>query len=275
MIREMCSELWRYRHLLYALTWRDVRVRYAQSILGIAWAMFIPLAMMAVFTIIFTLFMPIPREKTGGLPYAIFAYVGLLPWTFFSSATKVAANSLVANRNLVTKVYFPREVFPLSSVLASLVDFAVGAVVLAGLLVVFRTGVHPTAFLLPLVILVEVLFCSGVGFFLSMGNLFYRDVRMMYEVIVMLWMFGTNVIYPLETTNRTLTTLMNLNPMTPIISAYRSLLFHGTHLPDGRLVSVPPLDLGAFGYATAVSMVLFAAGWIVFHRSEFVFAERI
>jgi lipopolysaccharide transport system permease protein len=265
-MREMLSELWRYRHLLYSLTWRDIRVRYAQSILGVAWAMFIPLAMMAVFTFIFTYFMPIHTAKTGGLPYAIFAYSGLLPWSLFSSSTKVAANSLVANRNLVTKIYFPREVFPLSSVLAALVDFAIGAAVLAGLLVIFGTRVQATALLLPFILVVQVLFCAGVGFFLAMGNLFYRDVRMLYEVVVMLWMFGTNVIYPLETANPTVQTLMTLNPMTPIISAYRWALF-----------GVTPAGFGpaAFGYAAAVSIVVFAAGWAVFHRSEFVFAERI
>ena len=143
-----------------------------------------------------------------------------------------------------------------------------GAAVLAGLMVIFGAAgrpipLHATALLLPVVVLVEILFCAGVSFFLSMGNLFYRDVRMVYEVIVMLWMFGTNVIYPLETGNPAIDRLINLNPMTPIISAYRSLAFQGK------------LELGPFAYAAGVAVVLFAAGWLVFHRAEFVFAERI
>ena len=263
MVREMFGELVRYRHLLWSLAWRDIRVRYKQSFLGIAWAMFIPLAMMGVFTIIFTYVIPIPIERTMGLPYPVFAYMGLLPWTLFAASTKVATNSLVANRNLVTKIYFPREVFPLSSILAALVDFAVGALVLAGLMLLFWTGVKPTAVFIPLVVFVQLLFCAGVGFFLSMGNLFYRDVRMIYEVVVMLWMFGTNVVYPLETSNPTVSLLIRLNPMTGIIKAYRSLLVQGT------------LDVGAFGYAAAVAVVLCLTGWLIFHRAEFVFAERI
>jgi len=262
-MREMVAELVHYRQLLWSLAWRDIRVRYKQSLLGIAWAMFIPLAMMGVFTVINTVVFKIPRERTMGLPYPVFAYMGLLPWTFFARASKVATNSLVANRNLVTKIYFPREVFPLSAIVASLVDFGVGAFVLAGLMIVFGTPVHATLLLLPMVVLVEVLFCAGISFFLSMGNLFYRDVRMVYEVIVMLWMFATNVIYPLETGKPTVDLLIKLNPMTPIISAYRSLAFAGT------------LDVGAFGYAAAVAVLLCITGWVAFHKAEFIFAERI
>ena len=257
-------ELLRYRSLLWTLAWRDVRVRYKQSVLGIAWAMFVPLAMMLVFTFIFTRVVPVKTD----VPYAIFAYCGLLPWQFFSSATTTAANSLIANRALVTKIYFPSEVFPLSSIIASFVDFMVGSLVLVGLMVYFSfTGssitVSWTVFFVIIIIFVQILFTAGVSFFLAMGNLFFRDVRYIYSVMITLWMFASSVVYPMKVSDPRLQKILNLNPMTPILDAYRDVLLRGK-LPD----------INTLGYAFIISIVIFLLGWIIFYKMQCKFAEK-
>ena len=253
------------RHLLWNLAWRDIKVRYKQSFLGIGWAMFVPLSMMLLFTFVFTRVVPV----TTDVPYAIFAYCGLLPWTFFSASTTDAANSLVANRTLVTKIYTPAEVYPLASIGAAFVDFLVGAVVLAGLMVYFSLSgasitVSWTAVLVIPILLVQILFTAGVGFLLATGNLFFRDVRYLYNVLVMLWMFASSVIYPMKVEDPGLQAILNLNPMTPILDAYRDVLLRG---------SVP--DWGAFGYAAAVSVATLWLGWVVLYKMQHRFAERV
>lgn len=258
------KELLSYRTLLWTLAWRDIRVRYKQSVLGIAWAMFIPLSMMLVFTFIFTRVVPLKTD----IPYALFAYCGLLPWQFFSASTTGAANSLVANRSLVTKIYFPAEVFPLSCILASFVDFLVGSIVLVGLIIFYAlTGysiaVSWTAFLIVPVLMVQIIFTCGMGFFLAMSNLFFRDVRYVYSVVVMLWMFASSVIYPMKTSDPKIQFILNLNPMTPILDAYRDVLLRG-NLPDWS----------ALGYSTSVAITLFLIGWTVFYKLQYKFAEK-
>ena len=259
------KELLSYRTLLWTLAWRDIRVRYRQSVLGIAWAMFIPLSMMLVFTFIFTRVVPLKTD----MPYAIFAYCGLLPWQFFSASTTGAANSLVANRSLVTKIYFPAEVFPLSCIVASFVDFLVGSIVLIGLIIFYAlTGysitVGPTVFLVGLILMVQIIFTGGISFFLSMGNLFFRDVRYVYSVVVMLWMFASSVIYPMKTSNPNTQFILNLNPMTPILDAYRDVLLRGK-LPDW----------GALGYSAFVAVTVFLVGWAIFFKMQYKFAEKV
>jgi len=258
-------ELLSYRTLLWTLAWRDIRVRYRQSVLGIAWAMFIPLSMMLVFTFIFTRVVPLKTD----MPYAIFAYCGLLPWQFFSASTTGAANSLVANRSLVTKIYFPAEVFPLSCIVASFVDFLVGSIVLVGLILFYAlTGysitIGPTAFLVVLILMVQIIFTCGISFFLSMGNLFFRDVRYVYSVVVMLWMFASSVIYPMKTSNPNTQFILNLNPMTPILDAYRDVLLRGK-LPDWS----------ALGYSAFVAAAIFLIGWAIFYKMQYKFAEKV
>ncbi len=259
------KELLSYRTLLWTLAWRDIRVRYKQSLLGIAWAMFIPLTMMLVFSFIFTMVVPLKTD----IPYPIFAYCGLLPWQFFSASTTGAANSLLANRSLVTKIYFPAEVFPISCMLASFVDFLVGSVVLVGLIIFYAlTGysitLSWTAFLVVLILMVQIVFTCGVSFFLAMGNLFFRDVRYVYNVVVMLWMFASSVIYPMKTSNPKTQFILNLNPMTPILDAYRDVLLRGK-LPDW----------GTLGYSAIVATILFLVGWTVFYKMQYKFAEKV
>lgn len=262
---DRCLELLSVWELLWNLALRDIKVRYKQSVLGIAWAMFVPLSMMLVFTFIFTRVVPVKTD----MPYAIFAYCGLLPWQFFSISTNTAVNSLIANRSLVTKIYMPAEVFPLSGILASFIDFLVGSIVLVGLMVYFSLAGYQfnlswTVILVLPVLFVQIVFTCGVSFFLAMGNLFFRDVRYIYSVVIMLWMFASSVIYPMKTSDPTIQLLLNLNPMTPILNAYRDVLLRGK-LPDwGTLI-----------YSAVVAIVLFLTGWIVFYKMQYKFAEKI
>jgi ABC-type polysaccharide/polyol phosphate export permease len=220
--------------------------------------------MMLLFSFVFTRVLSVKTD----VPYPLFVYCGLLPWQFFSSATTAATNSLIANRSLVTKIYFPAEVFPLSSIMASFVDFLVGSIVLVALIIYFYfTGfsivVSWTVFLVIPVILVQIIFTAGVSFFLSMGNLFFRDVRYIYNIIITLWMFSSSVIYPMKVSNPELQRIFNLNPMTPILDAYRDVLLRGK-LPD----------INAFGYAAVISFVVFISGWVIFYKMQYKFAEK-
>jgi len=267
-------ELVRYRQLMWMLAWRDIRVRYKHSILGAAWAVVPPAAMMAIFTFVFGEVVEVERQRLTGndsLPYSLFAFSGLVPWMFFANGLTGAIGSLVANRPLVTKIYFPREVFPLSAIVSAFLDFVIASfvlIILAALLHFYPNGWHFhaswTMLLIPFVVLVQVAFMAGVGLLLSMANLFYRDVGFLFRSIIQLWMFVTCVVYQLEATAPWKRILIQLNPMTPIIRAYRDCLIHGES----------PFD-GPFAYATLVSIVSVTVGWWWFRKREFEFAENI
>ncbi len=261
-IIDMYSELWQHRTLLFALVQRDLRVRYKQSVLGIAWALLAPVAMMLIFTAITKA--GVLRVETGGIPYAVFAYCGILPWTLLSSALVSATGSLVANHNLLTKIYFPRAVFPLAAILSKLVDFVIALSVLAMLMLHYRIPLNNTLLALPLLLGAQLLFMAGVSYLLAMGNLFYRDVKYLVDTGMLLWMFLTSVLYPIRFTNPALQALLALNPMTPIIDGYRACIIHG-RWPDSA----------AMAPAILVSAVVFLAGSVCFHRKEFEFAERV
>lgn len=263
-------ELMQYRHLLWSLTWRDLRVRYKQSVLGIAWAVLIPLSMMLVFTFVFTRAIDATSILNVNIPYALFAYTGLVPWTFFSVSLGGCVNSLVANRNLVTKVYFPREVFPLSCIASSGVDFAIAMSVLVALGGYFHaTGAwtfSPSIALifLPVIIAVQVMLTIGLGMILAMANLFYRDVRQIFGVGIQLCMFVSAVVIPVPTDGSLLARIISLNPLVPIINAYRDCLVYA-RWPEA----------GPFLYAVIVSTVLLVCGWIGFQKASRRFAECI
>jgi homopolymeric O-antigen transport system permease protein len=258
--KEMVSEQVEYRDLLYQMTKRDLLLRYKQTAMGFGWAVFTPLVNTAVFSVIFTRVAPIDTV----VPYPVFAYCGLLVWNYFSSALKFSVNSLTSNTSLVTKVYFPREIFPVSAVAVSFVDFVVGATLLVALMVYYRIPVGPPIVLLPLVILVHVVFTTAVALVLARWNLFYRDVKYLFEVVIVVWMFATSVVYPVGLVGGRLGVIMQLNPMTPIVEAYRSVLLLGTWPPAGPLAAVGLL-----------SVAFLAWSWVAFHRSEFEFAENI
>jgi ABC-type polysaccharide/polyol phosphate export permease len=218
-----------------------------------------PLVNTAIFSVVFMHVAPLDV----GMPYPLFAFTGLLAWNLTASALRFATIALTTNVNLVTKVYFPREIFPVSAVAVSTVDSIVGFVVLVALMLYYRVHVTPSVMFLPIVLLVQVAFTTGVAMLLSMSNLFYRDVKYLFEVVITGWMFATSVLYPLNV-DGWIGTMARLNPMTTIIDAYRTVLFRGT-IPEA----------GSFLTVTLVSFIVLAAGWLVFHRAEFKFAETI
>ncbi len=259
-VREMLGEQLEYRELLVQMVKRDLLLRYKQTIMGFGWALLMPLVNTVVFSVIFMRVAPLDV----GMPYPIFAFTGLLTWNFFATSVRFSVGALTSNSSLVTKVYFPREIFPLSTVVVCFVDLAVASVVVFGMMVWYRVGVGPALLFLPVVVAVQFVFTLAVALVLAMANLYYRDVKYIFEVIITFWMFVTSVVYPVEMVGGRLGQLMRLNPMTPIIQAYRSVLLRN-QLPN-------PAEFLA---VTALSLVLLFAAWLLFHRAEFTFAENI
>jgi ABC-type polysaccharide/polyol phosphate export permease len=259
-VRELLREQLEYRELLLRITLRDLLLRYKQTAMGVAWALFMPLLNTAMFSVIFTRVAPLDT----GMPYPLYAYCGLVTWNWFASSTRFAITSLTSNATLVTKVYFPREALPFSAVIVGFVDLAVASTVLVAMMTYY--GVRPgwALLFLPVVLLVQLLFTAGIALLGAMGNLFYRDVKYLFEVVITVWMFGTSVVYPVDRIGGRLATVLALNPLTPIIDAYRSVLL------EDRLPAA-----ASFGGAALAALVLFAGAWILFHRAEFRFAESI
>ncbi len=257
---EMLREQHDYRELLYQMTRRDLLLRYKQTVMGFGWALFMPVVNTILFSVVFMRVAPIDV----GVPYPVFAYTGLLAWNFFASALRFSVNSLTANINLVAKVYFPREIFPFSAVIVSAVDFAVGSVLLFAMMAYYHVMPTWAILFLPVVVLVQFALTSAVALLLAMANLFYRDVKYLFEVVITVWMFATSVLYPVDRVTGWAGVILRMNPMTPIVDAYRSVLLRG---------DVPPLT--PITVTAAVAVALLASVWLVFHRSEFQFAEYI
>jgi ABC-type polysaccharide/polyol phosphate export permease len=257
---EMVREQGEYIELLRAIIRRDLSLRYRNAVLGFGWAVFAPLLQMILFTVVFTRVAPLET----GMPYPVYAYAGLLVWTMFASALRAAAHSLTANPDLVTKVYFPREVLPFSAVLVAVVDFAVASVVMALLMAHYDIAVGWSVLFFPVVVLVHVAFTAGVALLVAMAHLFYADVKYVFELVLLVWMFASSVLYPIDQVGGSLGVVVRLNPMTPIIEAYRDVLLRDT-LP----ASAPFLSVAL------VAVLTLGVGWLLFHRAEFRFAEEI
>jgi lipopolysaccharide transport system permease protein len=257
---EMVQELIDSRELLVRMTMRDLTLRYKQSIMGFGWAICMPLLNTLLFSIVFTRVAPVSTS----VPYPLFAYLGLTVWNLTASALRFSALSLTSNSSLVTKIHFPREIFPFSSVLVALADAGVASLLLVGMMAYYGIGISTALIALPLVVAVQVIFTAAVALLLAMGNLFYRDVKYIFEVVITIWMFASAVVYPIDQVGGRIGTLLRLNPMTHLIEAYRSILFHG---------QIP--DMTGFAATAAASLVLLALSWIVFHTSEYKFAENI
>ncbi len=261
------SDLWAYRELLYFLVWRDVKVRYKQTALGVLWVILQPLLMMSVFTLFFGRVAAIP---TDGVPYPLFAYAGFLPWTFFASASSASGNSMVNSSNLITKVYFPRMIVPVAAVGASLVDLAIASAVLIGLMLYY--GVAPTRSLLMLPVLTVLLLVltQGFGMLMSALNVKYRDIRLALPFVIQLWFFASPIIYPISFVTSRLShpelwrTLLSLNPMTGIVEGFRAALY-------GRTT----FDWTAIGISAAIALVLLICAAITFNRMEKSFADVV
>lgn len=268
------ATLYRYRELMWMLAWRDIRARYKHSLLGAAWAVMPPVAMMLIFAFVFGQVVQVDMQKLTGdptLPYSLFAFSGLVPWMFFANGLTGAIGSLVVNRPLVTKIYFPREVFPLSAIIGASVDFLIASVISIGLAICLHFWPNGweyqpnwTVMLIPIVVAVQMTFMAGLALLLSMANLFYRDVGFLSRPIIQLWMFVTCVVYQLEATAGWKRVIIQLNPMTPIIRAYRDCLISGRS----------PFDL-PFLNAMVVSIMVLLVGWWWFRQREFEFAENI
>ena len=259
-IREIIAEQIEFRELLFQMVARDLLLRYKQTAMGVGWALLMPLLNTAIFSVVFMRVAPVHTR----VPYPLFAYCGLLVWNLTASALRFSVTSLTANSSLVTKVYFPREIFPLSAVAVSLVDFAAAATMLVAMLAYY--GVAPTRalVLLPVVLMVQTAFTVALALVLSMANLFYRDVKYVFEVVLTVWMFASAIVYPLDGVGGWVGTLIRANPMTAIVEAYRNVLLYG----------IPP-DALSFGAAAALSFALLPTAWLVFHRCEYRFAENI
>ncbi len=253
-------ELWHYREMLYFLTWRDIKVRYKQTILGAAWAVIQPMMAMVVFTIFFG---KLAGIKTDEIPYPIFFFTGLLPWTFFSGVVTNSANSLIGNERLVTKVYFPRLLIPSASVGVGLVDMAIALVVLAGMMVYYKIGLSGEIILLPVLLFLIVLASLGVGLLLSALNVEYRDFKYVIPFLIQLWMFTTPVVYPASLVPAGYRGWYALNPMTGLIEGFRASLL-------GRAV---PWDLVWISGVICAGM--FWVGVWYFRRTENKFADLI
>lgn len=228
------GELWTYRELLYFFVWRDIKIRYKQTLIGAAWAVVQPLLAMAVFTLFFGRLAHMPSE---GLPYPVFSYCGLLPWMYFAAALQNSTNSIVDNQRLVTKVYFPRLALPIASVFASLVDLAISFVMFGVLMIYYHVQPSWTIVWFPAFLALAVLTAMGVGLWLSALNAIYRDVRYVLPFMVQFWLFASPVVYSSSIVPAKWRWLYGLNPMAGVIEGFRwSLTGHGD--PPGRMVFV-------------------------------------
>lgn len=253
-------DLWAYRELLFFLTWRDIVVRYKQTVLGVAWAVIQPFFTMVVFSIFFGRLAGVPSDDVA---YPIFTYVALLPWNYFAASLGGSANSLVGNANLIRKVYFPRLVIPIASVISGLVDFAIAFIVLLGMMVYY--GIWPTkaVFLLPLFLLLALVTALGVGMWFSALNVKFRDVRYIIPFLTQFWMFATPVVYPSSLLDEPWRTLYGLNPMVGVVEGFRWALLDTA--PPGDMLLVSGL----------VSVVVFISGIFYFRRMENTFADIV
>jgi lipopolysaccharide transport system permease protein len=254
-------EIWDYRELLYFLTKRDIKVRYKQTILGGLWAVIQPAFTMIVFTLFFGRLAKVPSD---GLPYPIFVYAGLLPWTYFANAVSNSGNSLVGSANLITKVYFPRLMVPASAALAGLLDFFIALFVLGALIIYYQFLPGVGILLFPFLVALTFLCAVGVGLWLSALNVQYRDIRYAIPFLIQIWMFLSPVIYPVSLVKDKYQWLLALNPMGGVIHAYRaSLLGH------------QPIDWPLLGLSALIIVALFLGGLYYFRRMEKVFADVV
>jgi len=254
-------DIWAYRELLYFLVWRDLKVRYKQTVLGILWAIIQPFFLMVIFSIFFGKLGKIPSE---GIPYPIFAYAALLPWSYFAQSVTASSNSLVGNSHLITKVYFPRLIIPISSVLSGLVDFIISISILFGMMIYYEIIPTLGAFFLPLFVLMAMATALGAGLWLSALNVQYRDIRYATSFLIQFWFFATPVVYPSSLVPGMWRFFYGLNPMVGVVEGFRRAL-----LGKGHIVG-PTLTISLI-----VIAFLLITGTLYFRRMERGFADVI
>lgn len=255
------KQLLHYKDLFYTLSVHRIKVRYKQSVLGISWAILQPLSMMLIFTIIFSVFAKMPSE---GAPYALFAYVALLPWTFFSTSLANATSGLVSHTQLVTKVYFPREILPLTYIVAALFDFLIASSVLIALMFYYRVPLTLNALFTIPIILVLTCFATAMALFFSATQVRYRDIGVAIPLLLQLWMFATPVVYPLSAVPAQVRSFYILNPMVGIIENFRQTLLNRAS-PDFSLL----------GWSALISLILLVVAYLYFKRLEATMADII
>jgi len=255
------KEVWNYRELLYFLVWRDIKVRYKQTALGAAWAIIQPFFSMVIFSLFFGKLAKMPSD---GIPYPIFAYTALVPWTFFANGLSQSSNSLVDSANLIRKVYFPRLTIPIANVLSGLVDFGLAFIVLIGLMLYY--GVVPSARIiwLPVFLLLALVTALAVGLWLSVLNVEYRDVRYTLPFLTQFWMFATPIVYPSSLLKEPWRTVYGLNPMVGVVEGFRWALL-GTKNSPGPMIAV----------SAVASLALLVGGAFYFRRMEKTFADVV
>ena len=261
MSRSLIASSHSYRDLLAAWTSRIIRARYQQSILGGLWAIAQPVATVAVFTVIFTYFIPV---NTGDIPYAVFSYTAMAPWLLFSTSMTDMTESLVTNMNLVTKIYFPREIFVISALMARVFDFCISYLVLFVLIFYYHLPLSASGLIyLPLILLIQLALSLGLGLIFAALNVFYRDIKHVVTLVMQLWFYATPIIYPITVVPKQWRTLYHLNPMVGIMEAYRAVLLY--NLP-------PPSTLYIAG---AISLICLGLGIFIFKRVEYMFADIV
>jgi lipopolysaccharide transport system permease protein len=254
-------DVWAYRELLYFLVWRDLKVRYKQTVLGALWAIIKPFSMMVIFSIFFGKLAKIPSE---GIPYPIFTYAALLPWSYFAQSLSACSNSLVGNSHLITKVYFPRLIIPISSLMSGLVDFAISFSILLAMMVYYQIIPTLLALLLPLLILMAMATALGAGLWLSALNVQYRDIRFALSFLVQFWFFATPVVYPSSLVPNKWRLIYALNPMVGVVECFRRTL-----LGKGQIMS--PMCI----LSIVIAVLLLVTGIFYFRRMEKGFADVI
>ena len=247
--------------LIQQLTGREIKARYKQSILGYAWVLLVPVMNLVVMTIVFSYLIRVP---TGNIPFPLYLFTALVPWTFTSSAVAGATSSLMANSTLITKIKLPREIFPLSSILVKMVDLGLSTLVLIALMIFYGAHFYWSLMWIPVIFLIQFIMVNGVGLILSATNVFYRDVENVLGVFLMVWMYLTPIVYTPEMIPPRYRAIFALNPMTGIINAYRNVILYGVH---------PPWQ--SFGYAVVISILLFIVGFFYFRRTQRYFADVI
>ena len=255
------KSVWQYRELLYFLIWRDIKVRYKQTVIGAAWAIIQPVATMLIFTIVFSRFAKIPSD---GVPYPIFSYAALLPWTYFSQAISRTGNSLVGDANLVKKIYFPRLILPLSSVTTPFADLAMSSLVMGGMMIWYHMPLRMELLALPLFLLLSFFAAFGIGLFLSALNVRYRDVGHTIPFLVQIWMYASPIAYPLSLIPSKWKFLYCLNPIVGVVEGFRWAII-GQQRPD-----FPPLII-----SSSIVIIVLVAGLVFFKKVESTFADVV
>lgn len=260
-IVQSVAALWSYTDLLITLSLHRIKVRYKQSVLGLAWAIVQPLALMLIYTIIFSVF---TRVETRGIPYPVFVYCALLPWTFFSTALTNTATSLSSHNHLITKVYFPREILPLTYVVAALFDFLIAALIMAGLMVWYGIGVTiHVLYALPIMVVFNALALS-LGLVLSAVQVRFRDIAIAMPLVLQIWMFASPVVYPLSSVPARFRTLYDLNPVVGLIESFRRVVLEGT-----------PPDMLLLGQSALMTLVILPIAYLYFKHRESTMADII